>query len=75
MAHQDLNQMKTGEVAKQARKAGIDNVDQMNKDEMIQAMSRGGGSGQPGRGGGKGDSPQPSGTRPQQWKNVPGNQS
>jgi hypothetical protein len=76
MGRQDLTQLKTGEVAKLARKAGLKNVDQMNKDEMIRAM--GGGpprSRLPGQGGGPGDSPQPKGTSPQEWKNIPGNQS
>jgi hypothetical protein len=76
MKQEDLTQMKTGEVAKRARKAGINNVDQMNKQEMIQAMGAGPPeSAKPGRGGGPGDAPQPSGTSPKQWKNVPGNQS
>ncbi|SDZ20484.1 hypothetical protein SAMN05444365_10748 [Micromonospora pattaloongensis] len=50
MAHQKLNQMKTGEVAKQARKAGVDNVDRMNKDEMIRCDEpRGAGRARPWR--------------------------
>ncbi|PZF86367.1 hypothetical protein [Micromonospora deserti] len=76
MSQQNLTQMKTGEVAERARSAGVQNVEQMNKDQMIQAM--GGGqpqSKQPGRGGGRGDAPQPKGTDPKQWKNVPGNQT
>ena len=74
---ESLAQMTTGEVAQRARKAGIANVDQMNKDQMIQAM--GGGaqpeSAKPGRGGGPGHKPAPRGTGPKDWKNVPGNQT
>jgi hypothetical protein len=76
MKQENLNQMKTGEVAERARKAGVKGIENMNKEEMIRAM--GGGqpeSAKPGRGGGQGDSPQPAGTRPQDWKNIPGNQS
>lgn len=76
MKQQDLTQMKTGEVAERARKAGIKGVENMNKEEMIQTM--GGGvpeSAKPGRGGGQGDSPQPPGSKPKDWKNIPGNQS
>jgi hypothetical protein len=76
MGQQDMSQMKTGELAQRARKAGVRNVDQMNKEEMIRAM---GGeiprSKMPGQGGGQGDAPQPKGSRPQDWKNIPGNQS
>ena len=76
MKQEDLTQMSTGEVAKRARKAGIDNVDQMNKQEMIQAMGAGQPrSAQPGQGGGAGDAPRPKGSKPQDWKNIPGNQS
>lgn len=39
MSQQNLTQLKTGEVAERARKAGVRNVDQMNKDEMIQVRS------------------------------------
>jgi hypothetical protein len=59
--------MNTGEVAQIARERGVPNVDQMNKEEMIQALTR--------QAGGQGKDPQPPGTRPQDWKNVPGNQS
>ncbi|SCG70274.1 Rho termination factor N-terminal domain-containing protein [Micromonospora inositola] len=71
MRQENLTQMKTGEVAKRARKAGVDNVDRMNKQEMIAAIGRN----ESGRSGGGGHAPRPPGTSPQQWKNVPGNQS
>jgi hypothetical protein len=73
---QDLYQMKTGEVADRARKAGVKGIENMNKDEMIRAM---GGSQpesrKPGRDAGQGDTPPPRGSKPQDWKNIPGNQS
>ncbi|HEX5595726.1 MAG TPA: hypothetical protein VFX61_06870 [Micromonosporaceae bacterium] len=75
MKQENLNKMKTGAVADRARKAGIQGVENMNKEQMIQAL---GGKGAPpstkaGRGGEH--KPAPSGTKPQDWKNVPGNQS
>lgn len=76
MPQKDPRQMTTGEVAKMARKAGIKNVDQMNKDQLLQAMNQSQPDPpQPGHGGGKGDTPAPKGSNPSQWKNIPGNQS
>ena len=76
MGQKDPRQMTTGEVAKMARKAGIKNADQMNKDQLIQAMNQSPPEpSQPGRGGGKGDTPAPKKSNPSQWKNIPGNQS
>jgi hypothetical protein len=37
----DPRQMKTGEVAKMAKKAGIQDTGHMNKQQMLQAMARG----------------------------------
>lgn len=69
----DLAQMKTGELRQQAQRAGLDNVDQMNKDEMIQAL---GGSSNANRGGGQRQKdPHPKGVSPQDYKNLPGNQT
>jgi hypothetical protein len=77
MEQENLNQMKTGEVAARARKAGVTGVENMNKDQMIRAIGGGGQpeSKKPGRGGGQGDHARPPGTKPQDWKNIPGNQS
>lgn len=69
-------QKTTGQVAQDAKRQGVENTSQMDKEEMIEAM-RGGGDNPsaPGHGGGQGDSPQPKGTSPDDWKDVPGNQS
>lgn len=73
---EDLNRMKTGEVANLARKAGVQGVEHMNKQQLIEAMGAAPPkSAMPGQGGGQGDTPPPPGTRPQDWKNIPGNQS
>lgn len=40
-AEQNLENMKIGQVREKARKAGIDNVDQMNKGELINALGGG----------------------------------
>jgi hypothetical protein len=75
MKQENLSQMKTGEIAARARKAGVQNVEQMNKDQMIQAMSRSSSpSAKRGHGGGR-HAASPRGTGPQDWKNIPGNQS
>lgn len=56
MSQQNLTQIKSGEVAERARKAGVENIDQMNKDEMIQEMGRGRPQWKrPAHGGGHGD--------------------
>lgn len=52
---QDLSKMKTGEVAKLARKAGIQGIGHMSKHQMIQALN-GSQSAKAGRGGGGGAS-------------------
>lgn len=76
MAQKDPQQMTTGEVAQMARKAGIKGVEDMNKQQMLQAMEKGGSTqSQPARGGGRGDRPAPKGSNPKDWKNIPGNQS
>jgi hypothetical protein len=76
MSEQDLRNMKTGEVAERARQAGIQNVEKMNKEQLLQALGQQGPeSAKPGRGGGQGDTPPPEGTDPREWKNIPGNQS
>lgn len=41
MPKKDPRQMKTGEVAKMARKAGIQDTGNMNKQQMVQAMEKG----------------------------------
>jgi transcription termination factor Rho len=49
----NLDQMKTGEVAEIARQRGIPDVEKMNKQQMIEALTgQGGGQGQGGQGGG-----------------------
>jgi hypothetical protein len=69
----DPAQMKTGELRKQAERAGMRNVDQMNKDEMIRKL---GGSANAKQGGGQRQKdPRPKGISPQDYKNVPGNQT
>lgn len=69
----DLAQMKTGELRKQAERAGIRKTDQMNKDDMIQAL---GGSANAKRGGGQRQKdPRPPGVSPKDYKNIPGNQT
>jgi len=76
MAQQNLKNMHLGELKKRAQKSGVTGVEQKNKTELLQAMGAGpAASSRPGRGGGRGDAPQPKGTKPSQWKNVPGNQS
>jgi hypothetical protein len=76
MGEKDPRQMTTGEVAEMARRAGVKGVEQMNKEEMLRAMGKGAPkSAQPGQGGGRGDRPAPPGTKPQDWKNIPGNQT
>jgi hypothetical protein len=40
MAGKDPRQMTTGEVAKMARKAGIQDIEHMNKNQMLQAMGK-----------------------------------
>ncbi len=75
MGAKDPHQMTTGEVAQQARRAGVKGVENMNKEQMLRAMDHGSSSSQPGKGGGKGDRAAPAGSKPKDWKNVPGNQS
>jgi hypothetical protein len=76
VSEQDLQSMKTGEVAEKALQAGVEGVEDMNKSEMIEAMGGGGDeSSQPGHGGGQGDTPPREGSDPSEWKNQPGNQS
>jgi transcription termination factor Rho len=52
---QNLDQMKTGEVAEIARQRGIPDVEKMNKQQMIEALTRQGGEqgGQRGSDGGQ----------------------
>jgi hypothetical protein len=74
----NLEEMKTGEVARIAREHGIPNVEQMDKQEMIEALSRKTGERIPVASqarGQRGKDPAPAGTSPQDWKNIPGNQS
>lgn len=76
---ENLRAMRTGEVAERAKQAGIENVTQMNKEEMIQALERKGHGGterydQPGGGQSRKD-PAPPGVDPSQYKDIPGNQT
>jgi transcription termination factor Rho len=75
----NLEQMKTGEVAQIAREFGIPDVEKMNKQQMIEALTRQAGvqsGGQvAGQASGQGKDPRPPGTKPEEWKDVPGNQS
>lgn len=75
MGQQDLRNRTTGEIADEARRKGIKNVEEKNKQELLNELGEQDPSAKPGHGGGQGDSPQPSGTDPQEWKNIPGNQS
>jgi hypothetical protein len=76
MGDKNLRQMRTGEVAEQARRAGVRDVEHMNKEQMVQAMSRAKPQqARAGGGGRKAQAPRPQGTGPQDWKNIPGNQS
>lgn len=67
MGKKDPQQMTTGEVAKMARKAGVEDTGEMNKQQMIDAMRE--------------QMPSSKGQRPQgemgmesgQQKNMPGN--
>ncbi|MBM0227203.1 MULTISPECIES: Rho termination factor N-terminal domain-containing protein [Micromonospora] len=69
----DRAEMTTGQLRKEAQRAGIDNTDQMNKAEMIDAL---GGSTNVNRGGGQTQKdPKPKGVSPQDYKNLPGNQT
>lgn len=69
----DPAEMKTGELRKQAERAGIRNTDQMNKNDMIQAL---GGTANANRGGGQRQKdPKPPGVSPKDYKNIPGNQT
>jgi hypothetical protein len=55
MAGKDPRQMTTGEVAKMARKAGIQDIEHMNKNQMLQAMGKGpSGGAQPAQAGSSG---------------------
>jgi hypothetical protein len=76
MPEKNLRQMTAGEVAQKARKAGIQGVEQMNKEQMLQALGQSPPeSARSSKGGGKGDRPPPKGSDPREWKNIPGNQS
>jgi len=52
MAGKDPRQMKTAEVAKMARKKGVQDIEHMNKSQMIEAMSQQSGGRQQARSGG-----------------------
>lgn len=71
--NKDLEDMKTGEVADKAREAGVENVEQMNKGEMIDAL--GGGTNTEHGGGQSQKDPKPEGVSPEDYKDVPGNQT
>lgn len=68
-----LQDMTTGEVQQRARQAGVQDVESKNKSELIEAM---GGNADAGQGGGQHtQDPAPKNADPQQYKNVPGNQT
>lgn len=68
-----LQNMKTAQVREKARQAGIKNVGQMNKEELINAMA--GGTNTQHGGGQRQKDPKPKGMDPREFKNVPGNQT
>jgi hypothetical protein len=77
---QDLRDMTTGQVAERARQAGIQNVEKMDKGEMIEALQRKGQGGSERfdtqQGGGQSQKdPAPPGVPPSEYKNIPGNQT
>lgn len=90
-ASKDLRNMTRNELYEIAKEENIPGKSTMHKDELISAIenrhkgekheSRKHGhkksddSSQPGHGGGKGDAPQPKGASPDEFKNIPGNQS
>jgi hypothetical protein len=75
MPEKDPREMSMNEVAEMARRAGVQGVERMNKEEILRAMGDRVKSAMPGKGGGHGDRPAPAGSKPQDWKNIPGNQS
>jgi len=76
MAKQDIKNMHLGEIKKQAQKKGLPDAEHKNKGQLIQEMGTSSAqSSKPGRGGGRAKAPAPKGTKPSEWKNIPGNQS
>ncbi|MEN3308167.1 MAG: hypothetical protein V7603_4369 [Micromonosporaceae bacterium] len=76
MGDKDPRQMHMGDLVEMARRKGVQGVERMNKEEILRAIGIDQpGSSAPGQGGGPGDRPAPAGTKPQDWKNIPGNQS
>ncbi|SDY89743.1 hypothetical protein SAMN05444365_10450 [Micromonospora pattaloongensis] len=70
-----LWQKKTGEVVEAARRAGIQNPERKNKEQLLREMGQAPPeSTRPGRGTGPDVAPPP-GTSPQEWNRIPGNQS
>ncbi|HEX6969306.1 MAG TPA: Rho termination factor N-terminal domain-containing protein [Micromonosporaceae bacterium] len=64
---EDLKQMKTGEVAKLAKKSGIEGIEFMNKQQMIDAITANGGvrgSAKAGQGGHRRSAPASAGGEP-----------
>jgi hypothetical protein len=69
--------MKTGEVARVAREHGVPIREGMDKQEMIEALSRKTGEQRPIASqakGQRGKDPMPPGVSPEEAKNIPGNQ-
>ena len=77
-------------VKRNSRRFPEDFMFEMNKEELIDALTKIGSSesesqsknkqqkkdpSAPGQGGGQGDTPAPKGSNPDQYKNIPGNQS
>jgi hypothetical protein len=64
-----------------ARDKDIPDKSEMNKAQLVNALHKADGDGgqshqsKPGHGGGQGDTPPPKGADPDQYKNIPGNQT
>jgi hypothetical protein len=85
----DLESKTREELYEIAKEEEIPHKSKMNKEELIDALSGKGGHekqkeshhkekkdpSQPGQGGGQGDTPAPKGAKPEDYKNIPGNQS
>ncbi|MEV1290331.1 hypothetical protein [Micromonospora sp. NPDC049679] len=76
MSDGNLWQKRTGEVVEAARRAGIQNPESKNKEQLLQEMGQAPpATTRPGRGGGQGDDAAPPNSNPKEWNRIPGNQS
>lgn len=76
MGEENLTRMRVGEVAHRARQAGVRYVNQMSKEQMIQAIRDGKQeSSRPGRGGAPGGTSAPQGSGPSSRQKMPDNES